>query len=78
MKHHILPLVQAHGLRGYFIHDLYLMCKQWNVINFEIVHSDVFFVLKIMRNAFSTVDEFIEYYSSRYLLLFSRSAPRVT
>ena len=70
-------LVHAQRLRTYFIHDLYLMCKQWNVINIEIVDSNVFFIPKLMRKAFSTADEFTEYYSSRYPSLFSRGVLRV-
>lgn len=71
-------LVHAQRLRAYFVHDLYLMCKQWNVINVEIVRSNVVFTPKIMREIFSTADEFIHYYSSKYPLLFGRGVLRVT
>lgn len=71
-------LVHAQRLRAYFVHDLYLMCKQWNVVNVEIVRSNVVFTPKVMKEVFSTADEFIHYYSSRYPLLFGSGVLRVT
>nr|PNR26882.1 hypothetical protein PHYPA_030363 [Physcomitrium patens] len=71
-------LVHAQRLRAYFVHDLYLMCKRWNIVNIRIVRDDVFFVPKIMRETFSTATKFVEYYSSRYPLLFSGGVLRVT
>lgn len=71
-------LVHAQRLRAYFVHDLYLMCKRWDVINIKIVNDNVFFIPKIMREVFSTADEFIEYYSRKYPLLFDDGVLRIT
>jgi len=71
-------LVHTQRLRAYFIHDLYLMCKQWNVINIRIIRANVLFVPKVMRESFSTASEFIKYYSSRYPLLFGNGVLAIT
>jgi len=42
-------LVHAQKFRAYFIHDLHLMWKQWNVISIDIVKTNVFFVLRMEK-----------------------------
>lgn len=71
-------LVHAQRLRAYFVHDLYIMCKQWDIVDIEIVRTNVFFVPKVMKEVFPTASEFVSYYSSRYPLLFSNGTLRVT
>lgn len=71
-------LIHTQRLKAYFVHDLYLMCKRWNTTNIKIVTSDASFVPKIMKEVFSTANEFIEYYSSWYPSLFSQGTLRVT